>query len=108
MAAVSSLVGAGERAAYFLLREAEAFGTPGSGLGTPVRSGAPSLADTWQGALAARDLRLATMRAGTLRSLGVGLNLKKPQPDPDGVQVRPLPGCKFCKLGRLCGLMVIV
>jgi hypothetical protein len=108
LAAYAALVGAGERAAYFLLADAEAFSLPGGRLGTAVRTGAPALNATWAGTLASRRLRMATIRNGTLRATGVGLNLKKPAPDLDGVPTRPMPPCNFCELGRLCGVEPMV
>ena len=104
LAAYARLVGAGERAAYFMLADGEAFCVPGTGLGTAVRPGAPTLGDTWTGTLASRRLRADTIRNGILRATGVGLDPKKPAPDPDGVPTRPMPPCNFCELGRLCGV----
>jgi len=83
--------------------DAEAFCLPGGRLGTAVGSTAPTLDATWAGTLTSRQLRMATIRTGTLRALGVGLDLKKPAPDPDGVPTRPMPACNFCEFGRLCG-----
>jgi len=103
LSAYARLAAAGERAGYFLLADAEAFCLPGGRLGTAVGSTAPTLDATWAGTLTSRQLRMATIRTGTLRALGVGLDLKKPAPDPDGVPTRPMPACNFCEFGRLCG-----
>lgn len=104
LSAYAKLVGAGERAAYFLLADAEGFSLDGAQLGTAVRAGAPTLHATWVDTLTSRQLRIATIRNGILRASGVGLDVKKPTPDPDGVPTRPMPPCGFCELGRLCGL----
>ena len=96
LAAYAKLVGAGERAAYLLLADAEAFATSGARLGTAVRGDAPSLDATWQAVLAARRLRAAAISSGTLRALGLDYDHKKPPPDPDGVLAPPAPPCKFC------------
>lgn len=107
LAAYARLVGAGERAAFFLLRDGEAFSTPLSGLGTPSAATAPTLVDTWERAIASRRLRLTTVRNGTLRALGVDYDQRNPGLDPDGVTLRPPPPCMFCAFGRLCGKTVV-
>jgi ATP-dependent helicase/nuclease subunit B len=103
LAAYAKLVGAAERAAYFLLRDGQVFSTSSWALGTSAADDAPSLADTWSRTIDSRRLRLATIRAGTLRALGVGYDDKKPPPDPDEVSLRPTPPCNLCSFGRLCG-----
>jgi hypothetical protein len=108
LAAYSRLVSAGERAAYFLLRDGEAFGTPGSGLGVAVGGSPPTLEDTWARVVAWRRLRLGALRNGTLHALGVDFDPKKPAPDPDGIPARLLPPCTFCEFGRLCGTEAVV
>lgn len=102
LAAYAALVGANDRAAYVLLPLGEVLGSRG-GLGTPpTNADAPDLASTWANAIASRDARDATLQAGTLRALGIGVE-KKPPPDPDGASIAPAPPCRFCVYGRLCG-----
>jgi RecB family exonuclease len=96
LAAYVGLVGAGEDAGFFMLAQRRMVAGPDSLFGGRP---APGLRDTWQGALEARRLRLATISDGTLRALG----LEEREDDPDGAVVTATPPCRFCDQGRLCG-----
>ena len=98
LAAYVALVGARNDAAFFMLAQRRVIAPQGS-----IFAGGegPALMTTWQDALAARQARMATLGAGTLRAQGVGW--KEGDMDADGAALSCPPPCRVCEFGRLCG-----
>jgi hypothetical protein len=106
LAAYAQLVGAGERAAYLLLADAQALSASDAMPGVQAVEAAPTLDATWSEARASRSQRAASLADGKLLALGIFDGKKQPA-DPDGATLAPQPPCRFCDNARLCGWKVM-